>query len=102
MSDTHHPDEWSPEERRALRLAVDARRERQARASRIAAVVLMLLVGGGVLLRVPPSWWVPAAGAAALLATAFRLVNWKCPNCGERLPTRRWPDVCPGCGAPLE
>jgi len=66
------------------------------------AVVLILLVAGGVLLRVPPSWWVPAVGAAALLGTVFRLVNWKCPNCGERLPTRRSPDACPGCGAPLE
>ena len=102
VSDTNGADEWTPEQRRAFRLAVEARRQRQAQASRILAVVLMLLVASGVLLRVPPAWWVPAVGAAALLGTAFRLVNWKCPSCGERLPTRRSPDACPGCGAPLE
>ncbi|HVO11496.1 MAG TPA: hypothetical protein VMX54_12210 [Vicinamibacteria bacterium] len=102
MSDTNEPDEWSLEERRAFRLAVEARRRRQAQASRVVAIVLMLLVAGGVLFRVPPTWWVPAVGAAALLGTVFRLVNWKCPHCGERLPTRRSADVCPGCGAPLE
>ncbi len=102
MSDHKNPEEWSPEERRAFRLAVEARRQRLGRASRIVAAVLVLLVAAGVLFRVPPSWWVPAVGAAALLGTVFRLVDWKCPNCGVRLPTRRSPEVCPGCGAPLE
>jgi rubrerythrin len=54
-----------------------------------------------VLLRVPEEWWMPAAGIVALAAVVFRLVNWKCPACGERLPTRRAPDACPGCGLPL-
>ena len=44
----------------------------------------------------------PAVGAIALFGVVFRLVDWKCPNCGERLRTRRSSSVCLGCGAPLE
>jgi len=35
------------------------------------------------------------------MGLAYRLVNWKCPSCGERLPTRRG-SICHGCGAPLD
>ena len=38
----------------------------------------------------------------ALGALFFRLANWKCPNCGEGLPTRRSRPTCLGCGLPLE
>ncbi len=96
------PEDWSPDERREFRLAVDARRRRQLRAGQWFAGALIAIVVAGVAFRLPPEWWVPAIGAAALLGTVFRLVNWKCPHCGERLPTRRWPERCPGCGAPLD
>jgi tRNA(Ile2) C34 agmatinyltransferase TiaS len=59
-------------------------------------------VGTGVLWRVEPEWWVPAVGIVALAGLVFRLVNWKCPGCGERLPTRGSGRACPGCGLPLE
>jgi rubrerythrin len=96
------PEDWTADERRSFRLAVDARRARQLRAGQWFAGVLMAIVAVAVGFRVPPAWWVPVVGAAALLGMAFRLVNWKCPNCGERLPTRRSPERCPGCGAPLD
>ncbi len=95
------PEDWSDERRRAFREALRARRERQLRAGRLFGIVVIVLVAAAVLLRVPESVWVPAVGALALLAVAFRLVNWKCPSCGERLPTRRG-SVCPGCGTPLD
>ena len=96
------PQDWSDDRRRAYRQAVAERRERQARAGRWFASAVILLVLAGVVLRAPESWWVPAVGAAALLGLAFRLVNWKCPNCGERLPTRGSAGHCHGCGAPLD
>ena len=95
------PDEWSDERRREYRLAVAARGDRQQRVGRGFAIVLFVLVAASVVLRVPAAWWVPAVGAAALLGLGFRLVNWKCPNCGERLPTRGPLARCHGCGAPL-
>lgn len=96
------PGNWSDDRRRAYRLAVAARRERQARAGRGFAIVVILMVAAGIVFRAPESWWVPAVGAAALLGLAFRLVNWKCPNCGERLPTRGSLARCLGCGGPLD
>jgi hypothetical protein len=95
------PEEWSDERRRAFREALRERRERQLRAGRVFGVVLMGLAAGAVLLHLPESAWVPAVGAIALMGLAYRLVNWKCPSCGERLPTRRG-SVCHGCGAPLD
>jgi predicted RNA-binding Zn-ribbon protein involved in translation (DUF1610 family) len=96
------PGEWGDEERRAYKLAVAERRERQQRFGRWFAVAVIVLVAAGVVLRVPESWWMPAVGAAALLALGFRLVNWKCPRCGERLPSRGSQARCHGCGAPLD
>jgi hypothetical protein len=78
-----------------------ARRERVVRASRGFALALVALVTAGVLLRLPPSWWIPAVGFVALAGLLFRLVNWTCPACGERLPTRGGRS-CRGCGAPLD
>ena len=95
------PEDWSDERRRAFRAALAARRERQQRAGRLFGIALIVLVAAAVLLRVPESAWVPAVGAVAILGLGYRLVNWKCPSCGERLPTRRG-TVCPGCGAPLD
>lgn len=95
-------EEWTPERRRAFRQALDERRLRLLRASRVAAVLLIVTVAAGVVLRLPESWWMPAVGAIALFGIVFRLVDWKCPNCGERLRTRRASSVCLGCGAPLE
>lgn len=96
------PDEWHGEKLRAYREALEARRVRQVRAGRLFAAALAVTVGAGVLLRVPDSWWVPAVGAFALLAVLFRLANWKCPTCGERLSSRRPGSRCVGCGAPLD
>jgi hypothetical protein len=95
------PEDWSDERRRGFREALRTRRERQLRAGRLFGIVLIVLVATAVLLRVPESAWVPAVGALAILGVGFRLVNWKCPSCGERLPTRRG-SVCPGCGAPFD
>ena len=86
---------------RTHRLAAAERRDRP-RAGRWFALAVIALVAAGVALRAPESWWVPAVGAAALLGLAFRLANWKCPNCGERLPTRGSAGHCHGCGAPLD
>lgn len=94
-------DEWQGEKLRAYRGALEARRLRQVTAGRLFAAALALTVASGVLFRLPEPWWVPAVGALALLAIAFRLVNWKCPNCGERLSSRRPGARCVGCGAPL-
>ncbi len=96
------PEEWGEDERRAYRLAVAERRERQERFSRVFALGLIAAVAASVVLRLPESWWVPAVGVAALLGLGFRLVNWKCPRCGERLPTRGSLARCRGCGAPLD
>jgi hypothetical protein len=95
------PEEWSDEQRRAFREALRERRRRQLRAGRLFGLVLIALVTAGVLLPVPEDAWVPAVGAVALMGLAYRLVNWKCPSCGERLPARRG-SVCRGCGAPLD
>jgi hypothetical protein len=95
------PEGWSDERRRAFREALGARHERQVRAGRLFGLVLIVVVATGVLLRLPEGLWVPAVGAAALAGLAFRLVNWKCPSCGERLPTRGG-RMCRGCGAPLD
>ena len=95
------PEDWDDERRRAFREALRQRRERQLRAGRLFGAVVIVLVAAGVLLRLPESAWVPAVGAAALLGLGYRLVNWKCPSCGERLPTRRG-STCHGCGAPLD
>jgi len=98
------PDEPVPgsdEERRAFRAALTARRERLAHAGRAVALALIGLVAAAVLLRLPDSWWVPAVGFVALAGLVFRLANWKCPACGERLPTRGG-RVCPGCGAAID
>jgi hypothetical protein len=94
-------DDWTNERQRAFREALRVRRERQVRTGRAFGVALIVLVAGGVLLRLPEAWWVPAVGAVALGGLAYRLVNWKCPSCGERLPTRGG-RVCRGCGAPLD
>lgn len=96
------PQNWSDDRRRAFRLAVAERRGRQALAGRWFAALVIVLVVAGVVLRAPESWWVPAVGAIALLGVVFRLANWKCPNCGERLPTRGSASHCHGCGAPLD
>jgi hypothetical protein len=96
------PGEWSAEERRAYSLAVADRRERQQRLGRWFALAVIGVVAAGVVLRIPESWWVPAVGALALLGLGFRLVNWKCPRCGERLPTRGSLARCHGCGGPLD
>ena len=101
MADPDLPKEWTEDRRRAFREAVRARRERQVRAGQAFAFALIVLVAAGVLLRLPEAWWVPAVGAVALFGLAYRLVNWKCPSCGERLPTRGG-SMCRGCGAPLD
>lgn len=96
------PESWTADERSSYRLALDERRLRQRRAGRLFAGTLIALVGVGVVFRAPESWWVPAVGALALVGVVFRLVNWKCPHCGERLPTRGSLGRCLGCGAPLD
>jgi rubrerythrin len=95
-------EEWSAEQRRELRRALEVRRRRQVVSGQWVAGVLLALVAGGVLFRVDAEHWIPAVGIVALAALAFRLTNWKCPGCGERLPTRSAKSACPGCGLPLE
>lgn len=95
-------EEWSPERRRELRQALEVRRRRQLRGGQIIAGLLILIVATGVLLRLEPDWWIPAVGIVALAGLVFRLANWKCPACGERLPTRGSGKACPGCGLPLD
>lgn len=101
MSGPQPPEEWSQERRRAFREALRARQERQLRGGKVFASALVIIVAAGVLLRLPEAWWVPAVGAVALAGLVFRMVNWTCPSCGERLPTRRG-STCHGCGAPLD
>jgi hypothetical protein len=96
------PSQWSEEKRRELRRSLEKRRERQVQASRVFAGVLIAVAAAGILLRLPESWWVPAVGVVALAGLGFRLTNWKCPACGERLPTRGSGRTCRGCGLPLE
>ena len=102
VDEAQPPEEWSAERRRELRLALDERRRRQTRVGQIVAGVLIAIVAAGVLLRLPAEWWVPAVGIVALAGLVFRLTNWKCPGCGEGLPTRGSGRTCPGCGLPLE
>jgi hypothetical protein len=101
MTGGEFPEGWTDDRRRAFREALRARGERQARAGQAFALALGVVVAGGILLRLPEAWWVPAVGAIALAGLVFRMVNWKCPACGERLPTRRG-QRCRSCGAPLE
>jgi fatty acid desaturase len=101
MAEHDPPPEWTEERRRAFREALRARQERQVRAGRGFALGLVALVAAGVLLRLPEAWWVPAVGAVALGGVVFRMANWKCPSCGERLPTRGG-STCRGCGMPLD
>jgi uncharacterized membrane protein len=101
MAEPDFPEDWTDERRRGFREALRARRERQVRAGQAFALALVVLVTAGVLLRLPEAWWVPLVGAVALGGLVYRLVNWKCPACGERLPTRGG-RICRGCGAPLD
>ena len=101
MTEPESPDDWTDERRQAFREALRTRRQRQVRAGQVFGFTLIVLVAASVLLRLPEAWWVPAVGAVALAGLAYRLVNWKCPACGERLPTRGG-RVCRGCGAPLD
>ena len=86
--DTQPAEQWSTEQRREFRQALEVRRRRQLRGGQIIAGLLIVIVATGVLLR--------------LAALVFRLANWKCPACAERLPTRGSGKTCPGCGLPLE
>jgi hypothetical protein len=96
------PREWGDEQRAAFGREVARRRERVARVGRLVGIALGVLVAGGVVFRLPPSWWIPPVGAVALAGLVLRLVQWKCPACGERLPTRGATAWCRGCGLPLD
>jgi hypothetical protein len=86
---------------RAFREALATRRLLVVRGSQACAVALVGIVAAGVVLRLPPSWWVPAVGFVALGGLVFRMLNWTCPACGGRLPTRGG-RVCLGCGATID
>jgi 4-hydroxybenzoate polyprenyltransferase len=101
MADPENYDDWTDERKGAFRQALRARQERQVRAGRLFGLALVALVAAGVLLRLPESWWIPAVGAVALAGLVHRMVNWTCPNCGDRLCARRG-SRCLGCGAPLD
>ena len=96
------PSEWSDEKRRELRRSLEERRRRQVRSGQLTAGVLIAVVAAGILFRLPQDWWIPAVGIVALAGLVFRMTNWKCPACGEGLPTRRSGQSCRGCGLPLE
>jgi hypothetical protein len=96
------PTEWGDEQRAAFGREVARRRERVTRAGRLVGLALGVVVAAGVVFRLPQSWWIPAVGAVALAGLALRLVQWKCPACGERLPTRGPGASCRGCGLPLD
>jgi len=93
---------WTEEQRRGFVRAYEVRRRRQILSGQVFAGVLIALVTGGVVLRIDGGYWIPAVGVVALAALAFRLTNWKCPACGERLPARSARTSCFGCGLPLE
>jgi apolipoprotein N-acyltransferase len=100
-----HPtpsDEWQGERLHAYREALEARRVRQVMAGRLFVAALVLTLATSVALRLPESWWIPAVGGFAALAMVFRLANWKCPSCGERISGRAAGASCLGCGAPLD
>jgi fatty acid desaturase len=101
MPQDGEPSPVTDDERRALRAALAARRERLAHGGRAFALALFGLVAAAVLLRLPDTWWVPAVGFVAIAGLLFRLSNWQCPLCGERLPTRGG-RVCRGCGASID
>lgn len=101
MAENERPT-YSSDELRAFRAELDARRLRQGKFARVFAGALGLVVGTGVLLRLPESYWVPLVGGIALAGVVFRLVNWKCPACGNRLSSRRAASECPECGLRLE
>lgn len=102
MHDPAPSDEWQGEKLREHRAALEVRRARQATAGRLFVAAAVLTLAASFALRLPESWWIPAVGALAALALVFRLANWKCPACGERLSGRTAADRCPGCGAPLD
>jgi len=101
MTEPDSPEDWTDERRRSFREALRARQARQVRAGQAFALALVTIVATGILLRLPEAWWVPPVGAVALGGVVFRMVNWKCPACGQRLPTRGG-STCRGCGAPLD
>ncbi len=100
--DEAEADEWTGERLRVHREALAARRANQAAATRFFAGALVAALFGGIAFRLPESWWIPAVGGLAALALVFRLANWKCPTCGERLGGRSAAARCPGCGGPLD
>jgi hypothetical protein len=95
------PEQSSAEHVRSSGEVLAERRARQVRAGQLVALLLIATVAAAVLLRAPESWWMPAVGVVALSGVLFRLSSWKCPSCGERLPSRRTCRICPGCGTPL-
>jgi hypothetical protein len=96
------PTEWTEEQRRDFARDLAVRRRRQILGSKVFIGILAAIVAVGVLLRLDPEYWIPAVGVVALAALVFRLTNWKCPACGEGLPTRSSRSICLGCGLPLE
>lgn len=101
MAELEEPEAPFAEQRRAFREALAARRARLERGGRGFAVALIGLVALGVLTGMPEAWWVPAVGFVAVAGLVFRLANWRCPACDERLPTRGG-RRCPGCGAAID
>ena len=95
---------WSTPERRVVFAGPPgwSRLPNVTRALLVLAGTLVATLFAGIAFRLPESWWVPAVGALAALALVFRLANWKCPTCGERLGGRTRPSHCPGCGGPLD
>ena len=102
MDNEDTPGEWSNEQLRELRRALDERRRRTTVGAKLFVGVIVALVAAGVLLRLSADWWVPAVGIVALFGVVFRLVSWRCPACSEGLPTRGSGRTCRGCGLPLD